>query len=339
MTAGYSRRMLRIAARAALLAALVAALAGADCDRHRPRFAPGHAVPPVVAQPTRPVTYRGGAAGQSLAADRQMVTIAFSRSIAGSTAEERALAYDDWIAAAGTDTARSQGWFDREEERHVVELPTFRIDLMPVTNAAYAEFVADGGAPPPTMDEATWKQQGFVQDWATQVARFVWPGDRPPSGREDHPVVLVSWDDAAAYCAWRGQLAGALRRLPSAHEFEKAARGDDALAYPWGPTFDRTKLNAAEGGAGDTVAAGSFPDAASPYGVLDLAGNVFQWTATRWPPSMKPSQDGPSERMTVKGSAWDDHAGLGRGAAWHGRRHTIRHVIVGFRCAADGPHD
>lgn len=318
---------------------VLAAILVTGCDVHRPRFAPGQPVAALVTTPTRAVTYRGGAAAQSIAADQQMIVVPASRSIAGSTPEERETAYDAWATAAGSDTARSQHWFDREEERHVIELPVFRIDLLPVTNAAYAEFVADGGAPAPTMDETTWKTQGFQQDWATEVERFVWSGDRPPSGREDHPVVLVSWDDAAAYCAWRGHAVGATRRLPGAHEFEKAARGDAALPYPWGPEFDRAKLNAGDGGPGDTVAVGSFPDAASPFGVLDLAGNVFQWTATRWPPTTRTTGPGPSAHMTVKGSAWDDHAGLGRGAAWHGRPRTARHVIVGFRCGANGTSD
>ena len=302
------------------LAALLVSAAACG-GGHRPRYALAQSVAPIVAAPPRAVTYRGGPASLSRAADAQMVVIAPSRSIAGSTPEERQRAYDDWSAAAGASTARDHGWFDREDDRHIVELPRFRIDLLPVTNAAYAEFVADGGAPAPTMDAATWAAQGFAQDWATEVERFVWQGGQPPRGRAEHPVVLVDWDDAAAYCAWRGQ------------EFEKAARGDAGMPYPWGPTFDRAMLNSADGGPRDTVAVGSFPTAISPAGVLDLAGNVFQWTATPWPPDARPASDGPTAEMTVKGSAWDDHAGLGRGAAWHGRPRHARHVIVGFRCA------
>lgn len=309
-------------------------LALAACGgEHRARYALAQPVAPIVLAPPRPVEHRGAPAPQSRAADAQMIAVARSRSIAGSTPEERELAYDDWAAAAGRSDARTHGWFDREEDRHIVEVPSFRIDLLPVTNAAYAEFVADGGAPAPTMDAATWAAQGFQQDWATEVVRFVWPDDRPPPGREDHPVVLVSWDDAAAYCAWRGLVVGAPRRLPGAHEFEKAARGDTGQAYPWGTVFERDRLNSADGGPRDTVAVGEFSGGKSPTGVLDLAGNVFQWTATRWPPSA--AATGLTAEMTVKGSAWDDHAGLGRGAAWHGRPRAARHVIVGFRCAAD----
>jgi formylglycine-generating enzyme required for sulfatase activity len=298
------------------------------------RLQPPQPPPPNVPMPTD-VTWHHGEAALSASADLTMIVIPASRSIAGSTPEERNIAYDDHAASLGSSTARDHKWFDTEEDRHVVELATFRLDLMPVTNAAYAEFVADGGAPAPAMDEATWKQQGFVQKWPDEVERFVWKDGQPPPNREDHPVVLVSWHDAAAYCVWRGQVVGHPRRLPSAHELEKAARGLEGMPYPWGPTFEPRKLNSAVGGSHDTVPVGSMPEVPGPFGVLDLAGNVFQWTATPWPTD-RPASSAPNAKMTVKGSAWDDHAGLGRGAAWHGRVRTVRHVIVGFRCAGDG---
>lgn len=289
------------------------------------------ATPPPRA-PEGGVAYRGGDASMSRAADAQMVEIPEGQYVAGSTPEERAAAYDAYFASSGTDVARERGWFDKEEERHVARLPAFRLDLMPVTAAAYAEFVADGGAPAPTMDEATWTAQGFQQAWPDEVVRFVWVDGQPPAGRADHPVVLVAHADAAAYCAWRGQVVGAPRRLPTAAELEKAARGTEGLAYPWGNEFEADKLNSSVGGPRDTVPVGSYPEARSPFGVLDLAGNVFQWTSTPWPPGAGAD----AARFTVRGSAWDDWAGLGRGAAWHGRPRAARHVIVGFRCAADG---
>jgi formylglycine-generating enzyme required for sulfatase activity len=272
------------------------------------------------------------AAPLSLAADAQMIEIPAGQYIAGSTLEERQQAYDDFLAASQSNAAVENGWFEVEEERHPTDLPAFRLDLLPVTNAAYAELVAAGGAPAPTMDEATWAAQGFQQRWPDQVERFAWVDGRPPAGREDHPVVLVTYDQAAAYCAWRGEVVGEPRRLPSAAEMEKAARGTDAMAYPWGNEFDASRLNS-HAGPLDTVAVGSTPEATSPFGVLDLAGNVYQWTSTPWPPG---AGDDAAKR-TVKGSAWDDWPGLGRGAARHGRARTIRHVIVGFRCAGDVP--
>lgn len=268
------------------------------------------------------------AAPTSRAADRDMIDIAAGPFIAGSTPEERERAYADARRTSGRDIARRNGWFEREDARHRASLPAFRLDRTAVTQAAYAEFVAAAGEPPPAMSASEWKRLGFVQPYAREVARFQWRDGRPPRGRERHPVVLVTWDQAARYCAWRGRIVGQSRRLPTAAELEKAARGPDGAIYPWGPDFDPARLDSAVDGPRDTVPVGSFPAGASPYGVLDLAGNVFHWSSTPWPHR--------AGEMTVKGSAWDDHGGVGRGAAQHGRSRRIRHVIIGFRCAAGG---
>jgi formylglycine-generating enzyme required for sulfatase activity len=289
-------------------------------------FSLGLAIVAACGTPAAPVAHPRAADAQlSLAADEQMIEIPAGMFIAGSTPEERGQAYDDYQETSGTDAARERKLFDREEDRQQLPLPAYRIDLLPVTQAQFAEFVHARKAPAPAIDEAAWKAQGFTQDFATEVARFVWKDDRPPPGREDHPVVLVTWTEATAYCAWRGELAGASRRLPTAHEFEKATRGDKGVTYPWGNTFEPARLNSAVGGPRDTVPVGSHIEGKSPYGVLGLVGNVFQWTSTPFPP----------DEMTVKGSAWDDFAGVGRGASAHGRPKNARHVIVGFRCASD----
>jgi formylglycine-generating enzyme required for sulfatase activity len=263
----------------------------------------------------------------ALASDERMIAIPAGRFIAGSTPEERAAAYDAYLSTAGNDDARVHHWFDREADRHSLMLPAFRIDLMPVTQAQFAEFVAAEHVAPPTIDEAGWRAQGFSQDFATQVSRFAWADGRPPAGREDHPVVLVPWSDAARYCAWRGALRGQRLRLPTADEHEKAAGWDGGLAYPWGNVFEPDKLNSAVHGPGDTTPVGTYTAGASPYGVLDLAGNVFEWTSTL--------ADG--DQAVVKGSAWTEMAGVGRGASFDKRPRAARHVTIGFRCAGDAP--
>ena len=267
----------------------------------------------------------------SLAAEARMIAIPAGQYIAGSTPEERAAAYDDFLESAGHDGARAAGRFDREAERQVARIDAFRIDLMPVTQAQYAELVATDAGAAPVIDEAAWQAQAFAgdHDYATEVARYAWRDGRPPAGREDHPVVLVTWHDAARYCAWRGAQLGddarARRRLPSAAEYEKAARGPQGLAYPWGNAFEADKLNSAVGGPRDTVAVGDHVAGASPYGVLGMAGNVLQWTDT------VPSG---GDAAIVKGSAWDDHAGAGRAAGERLVGRGARHVTIGFRCAA-----
>lgn len=270
--------------------------------------------------PTHPTA--ASTAPLSLAKEPQMVVVPAGRFIAGSTVEERIAAYDDYLSTAGNDTAREKKWFEGEEDRHQVEVPAFRIDLLPVTQAEFAEFVTAKKAAAPSIDADAWTKQGFIQEF-TIVERFNWKEGVPPTGREDHPVVLVTWAEANAYCKWRGELAGAERRLPTEREYEKASRGDDGIAYPWGNAFEADKLNSAVKGPHDTTPVGQYTNGASPYGLLDMAGNVFQWTSTKW-------RDG---AMTVKGSAWEDYGGVGRGASRHGRPVGARHVIVGFRCA------
>jgi formylglycine-generating enzyme required for sulfatase activity len=318
--------------RVAIVLAVGVGTALVGCGTTHPRLS--HTDPASLGVPAPPVHWNGTPAPLSRAADGMLVLVPAGRSVAGSTPEERTTAYDEYLATSGHDAARDGTWFEREDDRHIVWIDSYRIDAMPVTNAAYAEMVADGAARPPAIDAAGWARQGFEQDFTRDVQRFLWQGDRPPPGREDHPVVLVTWAEAAAYCAWRGAVVGERRRLPTAFEFEKAARGTDGRAYPWGAIFDASKLDSALGGPRDTVAVGSYPDGASPFGVLDVAGNVFQWTATPWPPGTQAGPE-PTAEMTVKGSGWDDYAGVGRGAAWHGRPRDTRHIIIGFRCAAD----
>jgi formylglycine-generating enzyme required for sulfatase activity len=280
-----------------------------------------------------PAGARGAAAPLSLAAEDRMVVVPAGRYIRGSTPEERATAYEEHFGTAGHDTARTEKWFDREADRTVSELPAFRIDSMPVTQAQYAEIVLAGQARAPSIDSADdtdlarWRAQGVTLDVPTLRARLTWRDGRPPDGREDHPVVLVSWNDAERYCGWRGALRGEKRRLPTAEEFEKAARGTGGMAYPWGNVFEADKLNSAAGGPGDTMPVGTYPAGASPFGLLDMAGNVLHWTAT-------PAGD---NAMVVKGSGWTAFAGVGRGAWLDRRARTERDLAVGFRCAADAP--
>jgi formylglycine-generating enzyme required for sulfatase activity len=261
---------------------------------------------------------------QSAAADAAMLAIPAGPFIAGSTDAEREAAYVAASAFTHDDYVREHHWFEQEAPRHTETLGAFRIDRMPVSMSEYGEAVAAGVVPGPFIDGAAWQAQGLKQDYSRQVERYVWSGGRPVTADyATHPVVLVTWEEARRYCAWRG------RRLPTAAEYEKAARGADGRVYPWGDAFDATRLNTGTTPGGDTTPVGSFPRGASPYGVLDAAGNVFEWTSTPW---RVPGQ------YTVKGSSWEDPPGVGRGASQHGRAATLRLPIVGFRCAGDaGP--
>ena len=122
--------------------------------------------------------------------------------------------------------------------------------------------------------------------------------------RDDHPMVNVSWQEARDYCNWAGG------DLPTEAQWEKAARGTDGREYPWGDEYDANKLCCSKnryGDANSTAPVGSFPDGASPYGCLDMAGNVWQWCLDVKVPDAHPpagSRPESGERRVTKGCAW-----------------------------------
>jgi iron(II)-dependent oxidoreductase len=145
---------------------------------------------------------------------------------------------------------------DREDRpAHEVDLPAYEIDKFEVTNADFAAFV-----------EAT----GYESD-GEKLGKKYWR-DSFSEGKENHPVVRVTWNDAVAYCEWVG------KRLPTEAEWEKAARGTGAFRYPWGNEWDPSKANVKETGLRSTAVVGSFGAGASPSGVEDMVGNVWEWT-------------------------------------------------------------
>jgi formylglycine-generating enzyme required for sulfatase activity len=152
------------------------------------------------------------------------------------------------VVFLGSDPADAVGADADEAPAHAVEVSAFRISRAPVTNVQYGAFVAATGRGAPGH----------------------WPAGSPPAETADHPVTYVSFADALAYCAWAG--AG----LPTEAEWERAARGADARAWPWGDEPPAARHANHGGTPGAPCAVGTHPDGASPFGVLDLAGNVWE---------------------------------------------------------------
>lgn len=156
---------------------------------------------------------------------------------------------------AGPFTFGSDAGEDDEAPSQQIDLPAFEIDIFEVTNVDFQQFV-----------EAT----GYVTE-AEKRGSSGWRAYT--EGKDRHPVVKASWNDAVAFCEWAG------KRLPTEAEWEKAARGADGRAYPWGNDWDSAKVNGKDYGLRGTAVVGSFGAGASPYGVQDMAGNVWEWTA------------------------------------------------------------
>ena len=216
------------------------------------------------------------------------------------------------------------GWFLMGQDdgprsnrpQRTIYLDAFAIQRTEVTNAAFSHFVQEMGY--------------VVAGWDSSVL----------ANRADVPVSGVLWRDADAYCRWAGL------RLPTEAEWEKAARGADGRLFPWGNNWDSARANTAESGVGQPVAVGSYPAGASPYGVLDMAGNVAEWVADTfafdyytYAPDRNPP--GPDTVMDhgLRGGSWAstlEYAQTFRRDSSHSVRPNPR---LGFRCARTLPAD
>jgi formylglycine-generating enzyme required for sulfatase activity len=235
-----------------------------------------------------------------------------------------------------------------ERPRHQVTLSAYCIDTTEVTVAAYAACVASGAcrAAPLTVNWTSYPPEDVKT-----FSRFCNRNDRP-----DHPINCVDWDQAAAYCAWNG------KRLPTEAEWEYAARGTDGRVYPWGndvPTVKRLNVRGSavvamtrpgwnpewsgthdsDDGWGATAPVGSFPNGRSPVGALDMAGNVWEWTADWYGAYSKRAETDPrgakaGTSRVVRGAGWaTQEPDKFRAARRIWSTPLTRDCDIGFRCA------
>jgi formylglycine-generating enzyme required for sulfatase activity len=223
-----------------------------------------------------------------------------------------------------------------EKPQHCVYLDAFWIDRTEVTNAQYVQFLN-------ALGEHTGACAGrdcaetVVEDKYSHIIGREGRYEVEP-GFEDHPVTQVSWYGAVAYCEWAGA------RLPTEAEWEKAARGVDGRLYPWGSkAADCRKAQYGDCG-GETVPAGSRPAGASPYGSLDMAGNVWEWVADWYDPehygsSPEQNPQGPAtgRYKVFRGGAWGYPPAFIRASDRARNQPTYAGFGLGFRCGAAGP--
>lgn len=196
-------------------------------------------------------------------------------------------------------------WFHKECPRHLTPVPAFALARVPVTNGQLAPVAA--------------------------VLGLSWT----PGGPPDHPAA-VGWAGATQVAEWLAARTGRVLRLPTESEWERAARGDDGREFPWGDRFDPAAANIGPGSAGGTTPVGSRPAGASPYGLLDLAGNLDEWTSTVYapypgaPPGVPAVEDWALDPHVTRGGGWNH--------GWDAARCARRHGLyddgpVGFRLA------
>jgi formylglycine-generating enzyme required for sulfatase activity len=228
----------------------------------------------------------------------------------------------------------------RERPVHTVDVDAFYIGKYEITNGEWKKFRDDSGYDDPKFwpnGRVVPKDQ--VPYW-TQANNH--GGGTPDS--DDYPVLGVNWDSAVAYCNWVSAKTGKKYRLPTEAEWEKAARGTDQRRYPWGNEIDHSRANYVGSERFDTgMKVGSFPKGASPYGVMDMGGNVMEWCADWYSrdyysssPRKNPKGPATGAYRVVRGGSFFlepfDLRSYGRSAAWPSFQ---SHRMIGFRVARE----
>jgi formylglycine-generating enzyme required for sulfatase activity len=244
----------------------------------------------------------------------------------------------------GTDPELEPDQKAHESPRLRPDVSTYEIMKTPVTVAQFSRFIAEGGYAQREAwsDEAwAWKERAGIAcpRFFSPAEGDEWKAYLTPS----RPAVGVSWFEADAFARWSGA------RLPTEAEWEKAARGTDGRRYPWGDDWDGDAAGHREHGPRCTVPAGVFPRGESPYGVLDMAGSVWQWcrdlyAADAYAHADRRDPEGPTRpaglddaavRMVVRGGAWNTLPWSLRSANRNSYPRTARFSNVGFRCARE----
>lgn len=234
---------------------------------------------------------------------------------------------------------------DNERPEHVVSLDAYEIGAAPVTQEEYAAFVQDTGWRPPGV----WELPVIIrpareEEFKRTAAPYWWMADQPPSGRDDHPVVLVTFEDAREYCRWLSARTGRPFRLPTEAEWERAARGGlDRKTYPWGDTIDPSLANflanpQQRGNAG-TRPVRSYPP--NGFGLYAMAGNVWNWVADWYradyyavSETRNPTGPASGTLRLVRGGGWtSEDVGYLRCAFRHPVPPDTYSYTIGFRIA------
>lgn len=226
------------------------------------------------------------------------------------------------------------------DEQERVELAAFKISQFAVTNAQFNAFVNDGGYT--ERQRHCWTDAGW--QWRQQN-NIAGPAKLPaPYNLPNHPAVGVSWYEAVAFCAWLSEkfkksealAPNGEMSLPTEQQWEKAARGSDGRIYPWGNEADPNKANYDDSQIGYPGAVGCFPQGRSPYGCLDMSGNVWEWCRTKYDTPDDHNLEGKALRV-LWGGAFFNSDRYARCARRNWTSPDGRHRNIGFRLGCVAP--
>jgi serine/threonine-protein kinase len=216
--------------------------------------------------------------------------------------------------SAGEFVMGSEDGDDDASPEHSVYLDSYWIDQTEVTNAQYRLCVEAGACDVPEFIHSVYRDSDY----------------------QDHPVANVDWYDANDYCEWAG------RRLPTEAEWEKAARGEEGWPYPWGDASPDSDLLNYDGNIGGTTSVGSYPAGASPYGAMDMAGNIWEWVADWYGENYyqdslyeNPTGADSGDYRVQRGGSWSHYEVFVRTAFRGYGDPDIGYGVSGFRCAMD----
>lgn len=223
----------------------------------------------------------------------------------------------------------SQTGANDEKPPHTVFLRSFWLDILPVTNVDFAQFLNHRGLQN-QQGESYYDHQD--SDARIHYKNSIWQAD---SQFRTHPVNEVSWAGARDYCLWLN------KRLPTEAEWEKAARGTDARKYPWGDSAPHSRLALYGAPYNSSAPADSYPDGASPYGILDMAGNQWEWVSSIYRPYPYKLDDGRENQnagpiRSTRGGGHDSNAeeiSSSYRGQYLSRNPKAGHHNIGFRCA------
>lgn len=249
----------------------------------------------------------------------------------------------EWCEIPGGTVVVVEGGYLRSDT--AFEIPSFSISKYPVTNAQYAKFIEAGGY----QEKRWWTESGWqarelewnekTRSWQSSEASWAEPRywNNQRWNDAEAPVVGISWYEALAFCHWLTETSDAALRLsceialPTEQQWQRAAQGDDMRMFPWGNEFDQNKCNTSESQINHTTPVTQYSLGASPYGVLDMSGNVWEWCLNNYAKGDTKVEG--TDFRTVRGGSWYKPKYAAEAVHRVGRAPYFRYYFVGFRMA------